>query len=177
MGDPKKPRKKYFTPSHPWQKERIDEEKILSKEFGLKNKEEIYKMRSKLKKFSNQVKELSGMSTEQAEKEKQQLFERLVRMGLIASTSNIEDVLGLTSKDIMERRLQTIVFRKGLAKSIGQARQFIVHGHVKVKDRKVTIPSYLVNVDEQNAVSFSAKSSLSSEDHPERKLKEKTIGK
>ena len=177
MGDPKKARKKYFTPSHPWQKERIDEEKILSEEYGLKNKEEIYKMKSKLKKFSNQVKQLSGMASEQAEKEKQQLFQRLVRMGLLAGTSNLDDILGLSTKDIMERRLQTIVFRKGLAKSIGQARQFIVHGHVKVKDRKVTIPSYLVSMDEQASISFSAKSSLSSDEHPERKLKEKTIGK
>ena len=41
MGDPRKLRKKYYPPSHPWQKIRIDEEKILMKDYGFKNKKEF----------------------------------------------------------------------------------------------------------------------------------------
>ena len=177
MGDPKKQRRKYFTPSHPWQKERIDEEKVLSKEYGLKNKKEIWKMLSKLKNFSNQVKKLTGISSTQAEKEEQQLFKRLVNLGLLANNASLSNVLDLAAKDIMERRLQTMVFRKGFAKSISQARQFIIHGHIKIGNKKMTVPSYLVRVGEEKSIGFSPKSSLYSDDHPERKLKEKVIGR
>ncbi|MDP7610203.1 MAG: 30S ribosomal protein S4, partial [Candidatus Woesearchaeota archaeon] len=44
MGDPKKQRKKYSKPSHPWQTERIEVEKVLMKEYGLKNKKEIWRV-------------------------------------------------------------------------------------------------------------------------------------
>ena len=44
MGDPRKTRKKYDTPQHPWQKERMDQESVFLKEYGLKNKKEIWKM-------------------------------------------------------------------------------------------------------------------------------------
>ena len=41
MGSPKKQRKKYSKPSHPWQKARIEEEKALKKEYSFKNKKEL----------------------------------------------------------------------------------------------------------------------------------------
>ena len=43
MGDPKRLRKKYETPSHPWEEERIKRETELMKKYGLKNKREIWK--------------------------------------------------------------------------------------------------------------------------------------
>jgi len=58
MGDPRKIRKKYQTPSHPWIKSRIDEEKVLTREFGTKNKKEIWKMETVLKNFKTQSKHL-----------------------------------------------------------------------------------------------------------------------
>ncbi|MBU0979560.1 MAG: 30S ribosomal protein S4 [Nanoarchaeota archaeon] len=166
MGDPKKARKKYATPSHPWQKGRIEAEKVLTKEYGLKNKREIWKMGSMVKTFISHIK--SSAYTEQAKKERQQLLRKLQGLGLIKEEATMDDILSLTVKDIMERRLQTLVFRKGLARSIGQARQFIVHGHIKVGDNKVTEPSYLVKSVEEGHIGFITKSSLSSSDHPER---------
>ena len=51
MGDPKKQRKKYTTPRHPWQRDRLDEERQLLKDYGLKNKKELWKFESLLRKF------------------------------------------------------------------------------------------------------------------------------
>ncbi|MDP2973691.1 MAG: 30S ribosomal protein S4 [Candidatus Diapherotrites archaeon] len=144
MGDPKKHRKKYETPSHPWRGERIKEESGLVKEFGLKNKKEVWKASSFLRKFKKQTKMLITESGAQAEKEKKLMLEKLARLGLATSDIHLEDVLGLGTKDILERRLQTQVVRKNLANSMKQSRQFIVHGHVSIKGHKVTIPSNMV---------------------------------
>ncbi|MBW2970676.1 30S ribosomal protein S4 [Candidatus Woesearchaeota archaeon] len=154
MGDPKRHRKKYSTPVHPWQKARIEDEKQLIEEYGLKNKREIWKMVSKLKSFSKQAKSLVARTSTQGEREKQQLMSRLQSLNLLPEDADLDDVLGLETKDIMERRLQTIVFRKGLAKSMNQARQFIVHGHILIGERKLTAPSYLVKKDEENEVAL-----------------------
>ncbi len=168
MGDPKKKRKKYQKPSHPWQKERIDEEKGITKEYGFRNKKEIWRMKSMLRTFINITRQLIADTTKQGEKEKIQLLNKLSSLGLITKTSKLEDVLNLTPKDIMERRLQTLVFRKGLAKTASQARQFIVHGHVSIGDKKITSPSYLVVTAEEPKINFSQLSQLASQDHPER---------
>lgn len=150
MGDPKKTRKKYHKPSHPWQKERIEEEKIILREYGLKNKKEIWKSDSLLRNFKNQVKKLIAATSQQAEKEKNQLLRKLQNLDLIKRTAMIDDVLGLTLKDIMNRRLQTIVYKKGLAGTINQARQFIVHKHITLDDKKISAPSYLVLKNEED---------------------------
>jgi len=168
MGDPKKKKKKYQTPSHPWGKERVEEEKKIIKEYGFKNRKEIWKMKSMLINFINQTRKLIADTSKQGEKEKIQLLHKLYSLGLITKTSKLEDILSLTPKDIMERRLQTLVFRKGLAKSINQARQFIVHGHITVGEKKITSPSSLVVREEEPKISFSPLSQLSSSDHPER---------
>ncbi len=173
MGDPRRQRKKYSTPSHPWQKERIKEEKSIIKKYGLKNKKELWKMESKLKKFTTQAKRLITEKGEQAEREKEQLLSKISALGLVPEKFDLTAVLGITLKDIMNRRLQTLVYKKNLAKSLKQARQFIAHNHITVKGRKVTSPSYLVTKDGEEAVSFSSLSKLSSEKHPERVVEKK----
>jgi small subunit ribosomal protein S4 len=50
---------------------------------------------------------------------------------------------------MLERRLDNAVYRSGLASSRSQARQLVLHGHVRVSGRKVNIPSYLVSVGEE----------------------------
>ena len=149
MGDPKKQRKKFSTPDHPWRKERIESEKEIVKQYGLKRKYEIWKMDSMLKKFLNRAKTIIGERSSQSEIEKKQLLERLNALGLLKKDSKVEDVLNLTLKDVMERRLQTLLCRKNLAKTMLQARQFITHEYVAVGKRKVTAPSYLVSVVEE----------------------------
>jgi len=172
MGDPRRLRKKYSMPTHPWQKERIDREKELLKNYGLKNKREIWKMDSKLKKFFLQVKRLVAYSTKQSEIEEQQLLSKLLSLGLIKKDSKLEDVLNISLNDLLERRLQTLVHKKNLSKSLKQARQLITHRHIMVKERTITSPSYLVSTEEEAFISFSPLSNFSNPDHPERIIQE-----
>lgn len=172
MGSPKKIRRKYEKPMHPWQRERIEEEKPLVRKYGLKNKKEIWKIKSVLRGFTSQAKSLEGTATEQAKKESEQLLKKLVRLGLIKANAQLGDVLSLKAEDIFNRRLQTIVYSKGLARSSKQARQFIIHGHVGINEQKLDVPGYLVPLDEEPKIGFIANSSLVDPEHPERKMDE-----
>jgi len=173
MGDPKKPKKKYTTPTHPWQGTRIEEEKTLTKDYGLKNKKEIWKAASLVTRFRKQAKKIIASTTEQSKKEEKQLLDRLDKLNIFSKGAKIEDVLNLSVNSVLDRRLQTQVFKKNLARTPKQARQFIVHGHVNINDRKVNKPSYLVDTSEEGSISFSNKSVLSKEDHPERSVEKK----
>jgi small subunit ribosomal protein S4 len=168
MGDIKKIRKKFQKPSHPWQKERITVENALVKEYGLKNKSEIWKHASTLAKFKDVAKETISSTTKQSQKVAQDLVTKLRSLKLLTETSMLNDVLTLTEKDIMERRLQTVVCRQGLGSSMNQARQLIVHGHIKVNSRKISSPSYLVRVSEEDKITFADNSSMFAPDHSER---------
>jgi small subunit ribosomal protein S4 len=173
MGSPKKPKKKYSTPSHPWQKVRIEEEKELLKEYGLKNKKEIWKATSILRKFKNQAKDLIASRGEQADKQKELFLNKLNRLNMIQKTDLLDAVLGLGIRDILNRRLQTVVLNKGLARSTKQARQFITHEHIIVGDKKVTKPSFMVGIAEENQLSFITSSTLANAEHPERSTQKK----
>ena len=168
MGDPRKLKAKYSGPGHPWQSARLEEERVLLQEYGLKTKRELWKVSSKLKALATQAKRLIALRTKQAELEKKQLIDRASRLGLLASTSELGDILGLNIKDLLNRRLQTLLVKRGLAKTQGQARQFIVHQHVIVGGKTVTAPSYLVPIDEEASITFVSNSTLANSDHPER---------
>ena len=49
---------------------------------------------------------------------------------------------------LLETRLDNIIYRLGFANSRNQARQFVSHGHVLINGKKVSIPSYMVRKDE-----------------------------
>ncbi|MEA3378739.1 MAG: 30S ribosomal protein S4 [Nanoarchaeota archaeon] len=169
MGDPKKQRKKYEGPRHPWEGERIKLEKELVKEYGLKNKKEIWKMNSFLKKIKNQAKDLIGKKgTVEIEEEVKRFLIKLSKLNLVNPTSKIEDVLDIKIKDILERRLQTILLRKNLAHTINQARQFIVHGHIQINEKKLNVPSYMITKDEEGKIAFIGSSPLADLKHSER---------
>jgi len=87
---------------------------------------------------------------------------------MLHETAVLDDVLDLSIEDILERRLQTIVLRKGLAKSTYQARQLITHGHITIEDRRVTIPSYIVTRKEETQIAYTPKSPFSDPNHPLR---------
>jgi len=168
MGSPKKPRRKYSKPSHPWQKARIEAERILFKEYGLRNKKEIWKATSLLRNFTHQTKKLIIGKSAQAEIEKDHLLKRLFSLGLLGEGAKLEDVLSISVKNLLDRRLQTLVYKKRLARTIQQARQFIVHRHIVVGDRTIVMPSYLVTREEEAFIGFTSKSALFNQDHPER---------
>lgn len=168
MGDPKKRRKQFSTPHKRWEETRIKEEGDLSREYGLANKREIWKSDSELRNFKRQAKRLLALKTEQAEKEKLQLIKKLKSLSLIGESASIDAILELSIKNILERRLQTLVFKKGIARSVKSARQFITHSHILVDGRKVTVPSYMVKKDEESKISFAVDSPFFSTEHPER---------
>ncbi len=168
MGDTRRFDKSFARPFKPWDDTRIDEEKKLLKDYGLKNKKEIWKAEFMLRRFKAQAKKLIAARGTQAELEKQQLLIRLKSLGLTTETADLDTVLGLTIKDVLNRRLQTIAHNKKLSRSITQARQFIVHEHILVGGKKITVPSYLVRKEEEDAINFSPESAIANEMHPER---------
>lgn len=168
MGDPKKQRKKYATPRFPWRSDAIREELKLLGQYGLRNKHELWLHETILSKFRGTARSLIGKSPEERKKMEGELLTRLKKMGLLPETAVLDDVLDLTTDDILERRLQTIVFRKGLAKTVYQARQLITHGHVTVGNRRVTVPSYVVTREEENNIAYAPKSPLANANHPLR---------
>ncbi len=168
MGDTRRFKKSFARPFKPWDDTRIDEEKKLTKNYGLKNKKEIWKAESMLRRFKAQAKKLIATRGTQAELEKQQLLTRLKSLGLTTETADLDTVLGLSISNVLSRRLQTIVYNRKLARTISQARQFIVHEHIAVKGKKIAIPSYLVRKEEEEAITFSPESAIASEMHPER---------
>lgn len=170
MGDPKKQKKTYSKPGHPWQKARIEDEQSLLSDFGLKNKREIYKHTSFIKAMINHYKHLNNLTTGQAEIEMEQMLQKAKRLGLLSNEKELSAILDLKVRDILERRLQTIVFRKGLARSPKQARQFIVHRHIMVNGRVVDAPSYIVPLAEEAVITFVARSAMADENHPERSI-------
>jgi small subunit ribosomal protein S4 len=163
--------KRYETPNHPFQGERIAQEGDLLGRYGLKNKEELWRAQSELRNYRREARRLIGEAQGDlaaAEAAGEEFLTRLRRYGILSGEDDISRVLGLDVTDILERRLQTVAYRKGLASTPKQARQFIVHGHVVVDGARVTRPSKTVEVDEEDTVSFDETSPLADELHPER---------
>ncbi len=152
MGDPKRRTNKYQTPKKRWDALRIAEEKELKKEFGYKNKKELWRMTAILRKYRNQARKLIADRTEQGEKERKELLMGLNNLGLLEKDAKLDDVLGLTINNIMKRRLQTILKTKGLANTVKQARQMITHGFVVVDNKVIKSPSYLVKKEEESKI-------------------------
>lgn len=169
MGDPKKQRKKFETPRFPWRTDVLETELKLLGQYGLRNKREIWRHKTLLSKYRGIARSLLGMSVEERRKLEKQLLDRLHRLGILPETAVMDDVLVLSLEDILERRLQTLVFQKGLAKSIHQARQLITHGHVAIAGRRVSSPSYLVLREEEAKITYAPTSPLSTPSQPLRK--------
>lgn len=171
MGDPRRLRKRFDTPSHPWQGERIKEEKELMVKYGLKNKKEVWRIESYLKKLRGQARHLQALirtENQQAIKEADLLLKRCYRLGLLSEGAPLVDVLSIQREVILSRRLQTIVYTKGLAQTPKQARQMINHGHIIINDRRVTIPGLLVKKNEESFIEYESKSPYAFEEHPMR---------
>jgi small subunit ribosomal protein S4 len=154
MGDPKKRRKAYSTPRKAFQKQRIEKERELKKTYGLKNKRELFRAETIIRKKRATARSLLALDMEERIRREKQLLESLKVMGILTGNPTLEDVLTLTPESILERRLQTIVWRKGMANTQGQARQFIVHGHIAIDGMRVDKPSYLVEADEEPKVDW-----------------------
>lgn len=121
-----------------------------------------------LSEFRGIARSLIGKSAEEREKMEAEILARLKKLGVLDETAVLDDVLDLTIEDIFERRLQTIVFRKGLAKSIQQSRQLITHGHIAIGEKRVTVPSYMVTREEEKGIAYAGHSAIANSSHPLR---------
>lgn len=142
-------RNKFRKPKRRWDKKAIEEDRKIMKEFGLRRKKELWAAKEMLRKFRQRARELIAVKDKEKEKA---LLHKLVKLGLLKEGQGLDDVLALTVRDLLERRLQTIVYRKGLANTPKQARQIVVHGHITIAERRTNIPSYMVAVDEEGLI-------------------------
>ena len=168
MGDPRKPRKAYQTPRHPWRKDQLEEELHLVGEYGLRNKRELRGHETELSQIRGIARTLLGAEAGERGPLESQYLKRLARLGILPESATVDNILDLNVKDLMERRLQTIVHRTGLAKSIHQARQFVTHGHISIAGDVVSVPSYIVQREQESRIAFHARSPLSNAQHPAR---------
>lgn len=164
-------KKTYSKPRRAFDKTRIEEEAAIKKEYGLKNKKEIWKAEAKIKSIREKAKKLISAD----EKEQEALFEGLRKIGLEVNT--IADVLALETKNYLERRLQTLVMKKNISTTIKGARQLINHKKILVNKKIVNIPSYIVPKELEEKIELKpekkkAKKEKPSEEHVEEKKEE-----
>jgi len=163
--------KRYETPNHPYQGERIADESSLLGRYGLKNKEELWRAQSELRSIRREARRLIGDSqgdVDVAEEAGAEFLTKLRRYGILDENDSITDVLSLDETDILERRLQTVVYRKGLASTPQQARQFITHGHITVDGARAKAPSRKIEAGEEALVEYDERSPIADELHPAR---------
>jgi small subunit ribosomal protein S4 len=163
MGDPKKPRKKYLggKPRKLWNKQLLEEELRLVGEYGLRNKRELWLAKSILREIKHRARALLALPPEQRAQLEAEFKARLYKAGFIHEQDiPLDAVLSLDVRAILDRRLQTIVYRRGLARTIHEARQLIVHGHIAVDGRVVRSPGYLVPRDLEDKVTYSITSPI-----------------
>jgi small subunit ribosomal protein S4 len=154
LGDPKKARKKYSRPRSPWRADQLAQELYLLGTFGLRNKRELWRAQTNLSSVRKQARVLLAATEAVRLREEKKLLDSLRRRGLIGETASLDDILSLTVEDVLSRRLQSMVFKKGMALSPLHARQLISHGHVMVGTRRITVPGYGVGSAEEAAISL-----------------------
>mmetsp|Transcript_52740 Transcript_52740/g.97623 ORF Transcript_52740/g.97623 Transcript_52740/m.97623 type:complete len:193 (-) Transcript_52740:65-643(-) len=149
--------KTFRKPKRPFEKERLDGEMKIIGEYGLKNKREVWRVQYALAKIRTAARTLLTLD----EKDETRIFQgeallrRMSRLGLLLENERkLDYVLGLTAAKIMERRLQTKVFKLGLAKSIHHARVLIRQRHIRVGKQIVNVPSFLVRLDSEKHIDF-----------------------
>jgi small subunit ribosomal protein S4 len=170
MGDPKKQRKSYETPRHPWRRDQIEVELRLMGEFGLRNKRELWRYKTMLSQVRGIARSMLGATEAERARLEREYLSKLSRIGVLSESASIDDILDLDIRDLLERRLQTVVFRRGLAKTLYQARQLVSHGHISVAGRVVSVPGYIVRRDEEQKLKYFEHSPLSKSDHPLRRV-------
>lgn len=145
----KKLQKQYETPDEGWSEERIQREDELIEQFGLKNKKEVYKAESELRALRREARKLVA---EEDETQRKALINKANSLGFVKSNAGLEDILTLNVTDILQRRLQSAVNRRGHADTAKEARQIVTHGHVYVDGERVNIPGYLLTKEEEKTI-------------------------
>ncbi len=129
--------------------DQISSELYVVGSYGLRNKKELWKAQTEIARIRNQARSLLSLPIEVRHEKETNLLNYLLRLGLVTTSSTLDDILNLKIEDILERRLQTMVMKRSNLKSPYQARQIVVHGHVSIGNRKINLPGYLVKKDEE----------------------------
>lgn len=153
MGAPKRNRSKFEKPKDIWNLERIKSDRALINEFGLKNHKELWMVQSEVSRIRRNVRELLSVGSG-SEDIKDKMIARLTKLGVATSSTTLDNLLDLKENDLLNRRLQTVIFRKGMARTIKQARQFTVHGFIAIDGKKVNRPGYLVGTEIEKHITF-----------------------
>ncbi|MEM2142481.1 MAG: 30S ribosomal protein S4 [Candidatus Thorarchaeota archaeon] len=168
MGDIRRTTQKYSRPRRPFETDRFEQELHFMGTYGLRNKRELWRHRTELSQYRRQARSLLAKSPGERAVQEKELIDKLARLGILKGDRTLDGVLGLTLADLLERRLQTIVFRKGLASSAYHARQLVVHGHIALDNVRVMTPSRLIRVDEEDKIGYAPGSKLNDPAHPAR---------
>jgi small subunit ribosomal protein S4 len=86
----------------------------------------------------------------------------------VPERGTLEDILELAVQDLLERRLQTVIFRRGMTSSLFQARQLIVHGHIAVDGKKMKAPGHTLTIYEEEKLDYTESSPYHAKEHPLR---------
>jgi small subunit ribosomal protein S4 len=168
MGDPRRRRKKYNSPGHPYQRSRLETELVTVGRYGLRNKRELWRARTRLGNFRSQARSILALEQEEREAAEETLVNKLRKLGIVEEGTTSDEILGLDVEVILNRRLQTLVLEKGLAASIHHARQLIAHRHIAINGRVMTSPGYLVPINEEEQIEYAPSSALNDAEHPAR---------
>jgi len=150
-------------PRRPFEKERLDRELRLCGEFGLRSKREVWKVQYVLAKIRKAARDLLTLPEDDPKRQLEgaALLRRMTRLGLLDETKQkLDYVLSLKIEDFLERRLQTLLFKRGLAVSVHHARVLINQRHIRVGKQIVNIPSFLVRTDSEKHISLAPTSTL-----------------
>jgi small subunit ribosomal protein S4 len=167
MGDPRRQKKKYVVPKKPYDTDRFEQELQMIGTYGLRNKRELWRHSTDLSNFRRQARNLLALPPSEREQTERELVNKLNRIGVLEEPL-LDHVLDLTLENVLERRLQTIVFRKGMAASMHHARQLVAHGHIALDGARVTTPARLMTVGEADRITYATKSALNDQSHPAR---------
>jgi small subunit ribosomal protein S4 len=168
MGDPRRQKKKYVTPKRPFDSDRFEQELQLIGSYGLRNKRELWRHRTDLSNYRRNARNLLALPQEERGQFEKEIVDKLVRLGILTQEPTLDNVLDLTLENMLERRLQTIVFRKGLACSMHHARQLVTHGHIALDGAKVMTPSRIIATSEEDRIAYFHHSPMIDESHPAR---------
>ena len=155
--------KTFKKPRRPFEKERLDAELKIVGEFGLRNKRELWRVQFALNKLRNAARVLLTLDGKDPKRifEGEAIMRRMRNYGLLDETQDkLDYVLALGPEQFLERRLQTLVFKLGLAKSVHHARVLIRQRHIRVGKQIVNVPSFLVRTDSQKHIDFALNSPL-----------------
>ena len=153
MGAPKRNGRKFEKPKDIWNAQRISADNALINKYGLKNMSELWKAQFEVSRIRRNVRLLLS-GAPHAETLQRDIMGRLERLGVVQSGATLDSLLDLDENALLERRLETIVFKKGFARTPKQARQIIVHGFIAINGKRVNRPGYMVNTEDESHISY-----------------------